>query len=63
VAYWGVERAEEAFDRLIALGATALSPVQEVGGGIKVAIVRDPFGNALGIIENPHFQLSSGSAG
>src|SRR6185503_3009509 len=43
VAYWGVESADEAFDRLIGLGATALSPVQEVGGGIKVAIVRDPF--------------------
>ena len=25
--------------------------------GIRVAAVRDPFGNRLGIIENPHFQL------
>jgi catechol 2,3-dioxygenase-like lactoylglutathione lyase family enzyme len=24
-----------------------------VGGGIKVAAVRDPFGNRLGLIENP----------
>jgi hypothetical protein len=24
---------------------------------IKIAVVRDPFGNALGIIENPHFQI------
>jgi catechol 2,3-dioxygenase-like lactoylglutathione lyase family enzyme len=63
VAYWGVESAEEAFNRLIALGATALSAAQEVGGGIKVAIVRDPFGNALGIIENPHFKLSTQEAG
>ena len=59
VAYWGVESADEAFDRVLAHGATSVSPVQEVGGGIKVAIVRDPFGNALGLIENPHFQLSS----
>jgi hypothetical protein len=29
--------------------------VQDVGGGIKVATVKDPFGNVLGIIENPHF--------
>ena len=28
-----------------------------VGGGIKVASVRDPFGNLFGIIENPHFKL------
>jgi len=61
VAYWGVEHAEQAYDRLIALGATALHPVQEVGGGIKIAVVRDPFGNALGIIENPHFSLLSGA--
>jgi len=41
------------------LGATDLLPVRDVGGGIKVAVVKDPFGNALGIIENPHFQVSS----
>jgi predicted enzyme related to lactoylglutathione lyase len=57
VAYWGVADADAAFERLLGLGATTLLAVQEVGGGIKVAIVRDPFGNALGIIENPHFQL------
>jgi catechol 2,3-dioxygenase-like lactoylglutathione lyase family enzyme len=27
----------------------------ELGGGIKVAAVPDPFGNRLGIIENPSF--------
>ena len=52
---WGVADAEAAFQRLLQLGATALSPVTEVGEGIKVAAVRDPFGNRLGIIENPHF--------
>jgi predicted enzyme related to lactoylglutathione lyase len=57
VAYWGVTNAEEAFARLVGLGASELSPVTEVGEGIKVASVRDPFGNALGIIENPHFAL------
>jgi hypothetical protein len=31
--------------------------VTEVGGGIKVATFIDPFGNVLGIIENPHFAL------
>ena len=29
----------------------------DVGDGIKVATVRDPFGNLFGIIENPHFRL------
>jgi len=26
-----------------------------VGEGIRVCAVRDPFGNRLGFIENPHF--------
>ncbi len=56
-AYWGVEDAAGALERLLSLGAREHRPVQEVGGGIKVASVLDPFGNAFGIIENPHFQL------
>ena len=57
VIYWGVPEAQAAFDRLIGLGATERSAVQEVGGGIRVASVFDPFGNIFGIIENPHFTL------
>ena len=55
---WGVAHAEEAFAKLLALGATSLEPVTEVGEGIKVAAVKDPFGNRFGIIENPHFKTS-----
>ncbi len=54
-ALWGVADIAAAFARLIDLGAAALDPVTEVGGGIKVAAVIDPFGNRLGIVENPHF--------
>ena len=59
--YWGVANAEASLARLLGLGAVARSPVQDVGGqemgnSIKVATVFDPFGNVLGIIENPHFQ-------
>ncbi len=52
---WGVTDAAAEFQRLLAIGATAMQPVTEVGGGIKVAAVLDPFGNRFGIIENPHF--------
>ena len=52
---WGVPDAPMAFARLIELGATPLDEVTEVGGGIKVGAVTDPFGNRFGIIENPHF--------
>ncbi len=55
---WGVSNADAAFARLIELGATALDPVTEVGDGIRVAAVVDPFGNRFGIIENPHFDAS-----
>jgi predicted enzyme related to lactoylglutathione lyase len=57
VPYWGVEDVAAAHARLLSLGAEPLTPPQDVGGGIKVAVVKDPFGNALGIIENPHFKL------
>lgn len=56
-AYWGVEDAAGALKRLLGMGAREHRPLQDVGGGIKVASVLDPFGNAFGIIENPHFQL------
>lgn len=52
---WGVANAEAALARLIALGATELEPLTDVGGNIKIAAVEDPFGNRFGIIENPHF--------
>jgi predicted enzyme related to lactoylglutathione lyase len=55
---WGVQSATAEFQRLIDLGATVLEPVTDVGEGIKVAAVKDPFGNRLGIIENPNFKVS-----
>jgi predicted enzyme related to lactoylglutathione lyase len=56
VAYWGVENCHAAFEALLAAGAKAEQEPQEVGGGIIHAFVRDPWGNVLGVIENPHFK-------
>ncbi len=56
---WGVENIESAYARLLELGAASLEPIAEVGEGVKVAAVRDPFGNRLGIIENPQFDPRS----
>jgi predicted enzyme related to lactoylglutathione lyase len=50
---------EFAYARLLELGATVREPVSDVGGGIKVAAFRDPFGNRFGIIENPSFVASA----
>lgn len=58
-AYWGVDDAEKAVKHMESTGATVHSAVQDVGEGIKVASVLDPDGNHIGIIENPHFDLSA----
>ncbi|MEK6281823.1 MAG: VOC family protein [Acidobacteriota bacterium] len=57
VAYWGVAGAELALKHLLEHGATLHEDLQDVGGGIKVATVKDPFGNTFGVIENPNFKL------
>ena len=55
-AFWGVENVDDAWKRITAAGAKPLSAVSDVGGGIRVATVLDPYGNAIGLIENPHFK-------
>src|ERR671930_1204064 len=55
VAYWGVPDVDKAVAQFLRAGATLKSPVQDVGDGIKVATVADPFDNLIGLIENPHF--------
>ena len=59
IAYWGVADAEAALARLVELGATDRLGVQDVGEGIRLASVIDPFGNLFGVIENPHFSLEN----
>jgi predicted enzyme related to lactoylglutathione lyase len=58
VAYWGVANAAQAWNRLMGLGATPHEPIQDVGGGVRIGSVHDPFGNVLGIVENPAFRIS-----
>ena len=55
VAYWGTADVAAEVARAVGLGATVVAPVQDVGEGIKVATVADPFGNHIGLIQNPHF--------
>lgn len=57
LAYWGTANIEEEMKRLTSLGGITHDAVNDVGGGIKVATVKDPFGNLFGVIENPHFNL------
>ncbi len=57
--YWGVDDIEAALAGLTELGATVHGEMLDVGEGILVASVIDPFGNLLGIIKNPHFKAES----
>ena len=52
--YAQVVGAQPYFDQPFYVGFS----VTDVGEGIKVAAVKDPFGNRLGIIENPHFKAA-----
>ena len=49
--YWSVVGIENCVDSLIAKGAILSDAIKEVGDGIKVAVVNDPWGNAVGLIE------------
>ncbi len=57
VTYWGVADVAATYQTLRQLGATSHEAPTEVGGGIVVAAVKDPWGNPFGIIYNPHFTL------
>lgn len=57
IAYWGVSNIEEVLKHLILIGAQRHEEIKDVGSGILVASVIDPFGNIFGIIENPHFEI------
>ena len=56
--YWASDDAAAEVERLVSIGAEVHEAVKDVGEGIKVGLVRDPFGNLFGIIQNPHFKLS-----
>jgi len=53
--YWGVEDIQAACRHFLATGAKQPTDIEDVGDGIKVVTLLDPFGNRLGLIYNPHF--------
>jgi len=57
IAYWGVDDVRAAYQELLEQCATPFEEPMDVGGDIIVASVFDPWGNAFGIINNPHFAL------
>ena len=55
LTYWGVDDIDAELERLTALGAAPDTPAVNVGGDIRVATVRDPWDNVIGLIYNPEF--------
>ena len=58
ISYWGTLDIVADYERILALGAERLEAPADVGEGIKVATLADPFGNIFGLIENPHFDVT-----
>ena len=51
--YWKVDNVADALAHMLNHGATEQEPITEVGEGMFVASVRDPWGNVLGVIQEP----------
>lgn len=51
IAYWSVNDIETCIQKSVELGARITEDITQVGGGIKMATVQDPWGNAIGLIE------------
>jgi predicted enzyme related to lactoylglutathione lyase len=53
VAYWHVEDIEAKIAETTAAGAKVNEPVRDVGNGRLVATITDPYGNVLGLLQDP----------
>jgi catechol 2,3-dioxygenase-like lactoylglutathione lyase family enzyme len=52
-ACWRVRRVDDARVHLLSIGGVAVGAPRDVGGEIRVASARDPFGNVIGVIAIP----------
>lgn len=57
-AYWAVDNVAASLAHLVSLGAKIIEQPMNVGDGVIVAAVKDPWNNSLGIIYNPHFKIT-----
>jgi len=53
VTYWQVDDVDAALADLLARGAAGHEDVRDFGAGYRGAVVIDPFGNALGVMQRP----------
>jgi predicted enzyme related to lactoylglutathione lyase len=53
VGYLEVDDIAKSLDVLLQAGAQEQQPVKDVGGGKLIAVVRDPDGNPIGLMQSP----------
>lgn len=56
VSYWGVENIQQEYQKMLDAGARVNEEPYNVGGEVMTATVKDPWGNVIGLIYNPHFK-------
>ena len=55
IMHWHVDDLEATVQRLLSMGAEEYHPITPRGEGFVTASVVDPFGNVLGVMDNPHY--------
>ncbi len=55
IMYWHVDDVTATLEKLLSMGANEHQAPTERGEGFITASVVDPFGNILGIMQNPHY--------
>lgn len=53
VGYWHVDDIEAKIDELQAAGGAVVQAVTDVGGGKMIALLSDPDGNVVGLLQHP----------
>ena len=59
ISYWAVEDLEDVMLVVAMSEVPVYEPIFEVGGGIRLASIVDPWGNIIGLIFNPNFEIDS----
>lgn len=60
LCYWDVQDVQKTMNQLIMEGALLHEKATDVGGGVVVGSVRDPWDNVIGLICNPEFGKTAG---
>lgn len=58
IAYWAVDDIKVSLQHFSMTGAEIIEEPSDVGDGLMVASVKDPWNNLIGLIYNPYFKIT-----